>query len=634
METYRNRLLSDYTRDELEELFIRKCEILDFKAREINELEQKTADLSGKLTRLRNDITDQTKQRVKFDGKMAPTAFKLSQATVKELQNEIDRLNIELGKAERARDKVLRDVIHFRNLKNFPGQSHTGLKKPAKAAKSVDDLVEMLAELSSKQTDPLVICRLQAASSLLKNNLLKAEDPMRKIMDMIGESYLPIFESIDKRREIKEREEKIDDLKRKLAELKMQQDTMAEEHSNRLKKYQDEAERNQQKYRDIMDLHLKKEELEADAAKLGELRIIEDGLKNEVHLLLEQKKNLEEDNDIREKKMNDELQLGINHLKSEIEALKAHIEALKKSNNEIEQQTNQLSNQYRMSVQQRGEIADGLRKLEEEHHMIRKKFVHLMSGTSEDPFSNPRFLEFLRQMDERQIPYDAIRRYCADNEKINQKLGMLTGKIDKYENQRAQLKQSIEDKKKIISELKDELDSLFGDNKGNKDGLSPQHRNIHFNEGAPHIHFSVDDMIELQTGFTAIILSFQDLQMDQSVIGTQKCKIFLSVDFLDYQTVQTSTVDPRSTSFDSQILFKVNNNLELKEYIKSKSVEITLSKAVGTIYSELGHGSLSLSPFLQGTNSFTSSLTIASPDGKVICNVKFEANIFIPLVQD
>lgn len=489
----------------------------------------------------------------------------------------------------------------------------------------------MLADLSSRNTDPLVVNRLLAASYILRNNLKAAEEPMRKILELIGESSLPVFESIDMRKEIKERENQIEKLRHDLAVLQAQQDKLSQEHNDRLKQYQLDAERNQEKYREIMDLHHQKEEKEADAARLAELEIIADGLRKEIELLKSQRDKLIEENADRKSKLQEELQRQIEQMEKELEELKAHIDALRKSNADIENQKNSLQQTYENALEKRADTIDGLNKLQEEYRALRARFVKLMSGTNEDPFENQRFIDFINEMIERNWSFNTVRKFLAHIENIDGKLEQLDAKIAKYQPIKEQLTKQIADKTKLVKELEAELDARHISHAGAV--AEAQRAEFKYQQGASHINISAAQQFELEENQTAIILSFLEFTIENSILGSQNCKLFLTVDFYDCKQEQTNFIDRYDSTFNTDLLFKVKNDFILRDYIKDTKIPVKLWKATGMKFTEVANTTIALFPFVNGVPSFSSTSVLMDNHEKAVGKINYEAQIYIPLLQ-
>ena len=634
-EIFRNRLLPEYTRQELEEEFIRCCEVLDEKATEILKLEKQSQYLEGRLNRLQQDIEDQSRQQVCFDGKHAPIAYRQSQLTVKELQDQIVTLENDLSQRQLKRDKVLQEVRYFRSLLNFPGKrSKVSTTTTNGKRKTRAELARMLSVLlTNKQIAPQMIYRIQAAISILNHNLEDAEQPMRALMESIGEN-IQLFDMLDKKKKIKEREEKIEQLRTKLAELKQRHDEMTEMHKKLLEQYKDEAEQNNAKYKEVMDLQHEKEAKEAEAAKLTELQIIADGLKHEIELLEDQKAKLKDDNDERVKKLREQMEEAIKKLKSELADLENHCAALRASNKDLESRCSDLEHHYDDAKNRRSEIEELSQKLQAEYMSLRGYFVQMLSQTNDDPFENHRFVEFLDQMAAKDWKFSTIRVFQDNIEKLKTRKQLILEKMAKYENIQQKLKDMIESKTQLISGLQKQLDTLRNES-GLLLGSSEPRTKQDFVEGAPHIEFEQEEVIDLRDEETAIMVSFREFNVIKpNLLGPKKCQLVLSIDFYEHETQMTKVVSPTDESFDTSIMFTCKNDFQLREYVEKSFAKVQLYKVVNFDSQPIGEATLLFTPFLEDTNEFSSNLTFHSPEYNVdVAEVKVEAGIYIPLLK-
>ena len=634
-EIFRNRLLPEYSRQELEEEFIKCCEDLDSKATEILKLEKQAQYLDGRLGRLQQDVEDQTRQQVRFDGTHAPVAYRQSQLTVKELQDQIILLERELGQHQMKRDKILQEVRYFRSLLNFPGKrSKVGTTANSGKKKTRAELVRMLSVLlTNKQVPPQMVYRIQAAISILNHNLMDAEIPMRELMKIIGES-LQLFDMLDKKKEIEERERQIEKMRQKLAELRERHDKMTEEHQKLLQQYKDEAEQNDAKYKEILDLQKLREEKEAEAARLKELEIIAEGLRGEIKLLEEQKIKLNEDNIDRINKLRERMEEEIRKLKGELDDLIKFCAKLRESNENLESRCAEIERQYADAKDQRSEIEELTQQLQAEYDNLRKYYVPLLSQTDIDPFENHRFEEFLKQMGGRDWKFSTIRQFQDEIEKLTERKKLNLEKVGKYENLRDKLKAMIDDKKKEIEQLEEQLRRLQDEN-----GIILQEMDSEpgqkYIEGAPDIIFDQNTVVELDDSYTAILLFFQDFNiLRPEVLGPKKCNILLSVDFYDHETQNTYHVLPTDGAFDQKILFPCKNDFQLREYLQRGKVKIQFVKLAGINAIPLGQDELSLKCFLDGVTKFSSKLVFRSLDQNIeFAEVNFQVGIFRPVIQ-
>lgn len=630
-EIYRNRLLAEYSRQELEEDFIRSCEELDEKATEIIKLEKQAKFLEGRLGRLEQDIEDQTKQQVCFDGKHAPMAFRQSQLQVKELLDQIAVFERELGQRQVKRDKVLNEVRYFRSLLNYPGkkaknQSQKGTSKSVSRA----ELVHMLSVLLTGNQVPQTVHRLQAAIAILNRNLGDAEIPMRQLMSTIGET-LQLFDMLDKKKQIKEREDKIEELRVKLAQLRQRHEEMTKQHQDLLQQYKDEADQNNQRYKEEMELQHEKEAKDAEAAKLAEMKIIRDGLKNENALLEDQIDKLKADNEARLDKLKKQSDDALEKLQEEQRDLENHCAALRASNKDMEMRCKQLENQYEDAKARRADIEDLSKQLQAEYTSLRQYFVKMLSATDDDPFENPRFREFLEQMADKDWRFDTIKTFTDDIEKLKTRKSMIEEKLAKYENVQGNLNNMIATKRSLITDLRAQLDALQLELGQSTEDLMKQRPA--YVEGAEHIHVEMETL-NLQDDQTAVQFSFQNFELDPSLISNQKCKIFLVVEFYDHKPSFSNYISPMDGTFDLPLAFITRNDYQLREYIQRSYVNVTLCVVRGMAFEEVAVGKFDLTPFLDEKEAFTSSMELKSktthqPVGKI----QYEAQLVVPLLK-
>lgn len=635
-EIFRNRLLPEYSRQELEEEFIRCCENLDSKATEILKLEKQAEYLEGRLGRLQQDVEDQTRQQVRFDGTHAPIAYRQSQLTVKELNDQIILLERELGQHQMKRDKVLQEVRYFRSLLNFPGKrSKAGTAANSGKKKTRAELARMLSVLlTNKQMPPQMVYRIQAAISILNHNLIDAEIPMRELMKIIGES-LQLFDMLDKKKEIEERERQIENMRQKLAELRERHDKMTEEHQKLLQQYKDEAEQNNAKYKEILDLQQQREAKEAEAARLKELQIIADGLRSEINLLEEQKVKLNEDNIDRVNKLRMQMEEAIRKLKSELDELVNHCAALRASNKDLESRCADLERQYADAKDRKTEIEELSQQLQAEYDSLRKYYFPLLSQTNDDPFENPRFVEFLNQMGARDWRFSNIRDFQNEIEELQERRKLSIEKVAKYENLQTKLTEMIETKKNEIANLEEQLRKLQGEN-----GIISQEvdtgSNQEYLEGSPDI-FDTNIPVELNDDETAFMLHVEKFNLTRpEIIGPKRCKLTLSFDFYDHEINNTNLFLPSDTDIDSRILFPCKNDFQLREYVQKGKVKVQLVKMIGIDATPVGQDEFSLKFFLDDPKNkcFSSKLVFRTFDQNIeFAEANFQVGLYIPIIQ-
>lgn len=631
-EIFRNRLLAEYTRQELEEEFIRCNEELDDKAKSLLDLEKQAQYLSGRLDRVDQDRADQTKQQVCFNGSQAPIAFRQTQLTVKELQDQIDILQGELAQQQLKRDKVLQEVRYFRSLLNFPGKkSKAGTPSNGKR-KSREVLIRKLTELIAHEVPEQIEYRVRAAISILNDNLLEAKDPMRDLLNSLGER-LPLFDMLDKQRKIEELEQRIQELTEKLERLRARHQEMVKKHTENLDRFKQEAKENNEKYKELMDLQQEKEQKEAEAAKVDELRIIEEGLRKEIALLEDQIRKIREENDERVKRLQEQMEQAIKDLTKQLKDLDQHCQNFRQSNREIEDTLASLQRNYEVAIDRQSKIREETQNLKAEYQSLTRSYGYLLSSIDDDPFESPNFIEFLSQMSSKDWKFKTIKQFQDEITSCNARAEKFKRKIDEYKEKENSFKQKIEDENKNIASLEDQLQNLKADHDGLLSMLEVQPEMNTIDE-APH--FTVQPTIRLNDGEVAIMIYFANLESINMVsVGPKKAKLMFAVDFHDFEPLCSREFEPvEGASIESKLCFTPENNHYLVETLKSYTLKVQLFKIVGFEQTMLGEGNLSLRSFLNKKYQWSGLLEIKSIDSdSVIATVNYEVALYGTLLD-
>ncbi|KAH0791003.1 hypothetical protein GPJ56_005138 [Histomonas meleagridis] len=628
---FRNKLLAEYSRADLEEEFIRCCEELDQKAKEINKLENQSRFYDKKFDRLNQDIEDLTKVPVCFDGAHAPTAFRQSQAIVKKLQDQISELEIELAQKQAKRNRIADEVKYFKSLLSFPAKRLKNTTKTQK--KTVDELIKMLTYLLTHNlVEPEMIPRVEAAIEILKRNFEAAISPLRELADLFGLNC-PLFDVFDKLQEIKDRDSKIEALRQKLAELRQRNDEMAKEHQRMLEQYKEEADQNSKKYKDMMNMQNEKEVLEADLTRLQELQIILNGLKNEIKLIEEQIEKLKKENEENAKRLKGHLEESVNKLLEELKALIDHNTALRASNSNIQKEEENIEKQYGDARDRALEIEKLSQQLQNEYMSLRTYFTKMLSGTNRDPFENKKFEDFLIQMSNKEWKFETIQQYNDDIEQLNVRKDLITEKLEKYET----IQTTLQDKLKSISQVVSSMESTVAEMQLDNAKPPPTTQEVKqqdYLECLPHVQFNQKQVVELADDETAIMLTFLDFHLADGLIRSPKSKIFLVIDFYTNKSQSTTYVSPSDGTFDCSVMFPCVNDSQLRDYVEHGTVQVQLYAARGVQYDEIGSSEFSIQPFANGIDSFASKFTLKSKKtNKEVGTVEYEAQLYIPLIE-
>lgn len=632
---YRNKILAEFSREELEEEFLKNCEILDSRASQIIQLEQKAQYLSSRLSRLTQDIEDPTRARTRFTGSQAPSAFHQSQMTVKELQNQIAAFQHELGQMQVQRDNIQRQIKYFKSLQNFSTFRSKSQRSTVRAQNTSstrltrEDITYAIEDLIQKKTLPQMSNRLNATIAVLSGDYKKAEDELSGLMASIGEN-VGLFECLDRRKQLRDRESKIAELTNKLEELRQRYNEMLQHQKEQIEQYQSEADQNKQKNQEVINLQKEKETKEMEAAQISELKIVADGLRNEIDLLENQKSKLQSDNNERQIRVQTQVQDVLAQLKLEIQELEDKCKSVRETNESLTRQTEDIEANREEATKRRSEAEEHFKSLQVDYKNVLGTFNKMLETSEDvDPFEDQRFVAFLTQMAAKQWDPEKVRSVAAEIEELNQRLQKLKDKIAKYEAAEQQTNQVISEKRDEIASLNASLRTLaddLGQNSSEDQREKPQ-----YTEGAEHVKFSEEDKSKIGEGQTAIIINFRDFKLSPSFIGKKPSQIFLVVDFLEHKAMTTKFVDPNSESFDSSIFFVCKNDFILRAYLEKSAVPVQLCRSREDQVFEAGQTELNLMPFLDNCLAFTSTVKIWNETGRAVGKVTFEAALYSPL---
>lgn len=632
---YKNKILAEYSREELEEEFLKNCEILDSRASQIIQLEQKAQYLSSRLSRLTQDIDDPTRTRNRFTGSQAPSAFHQSQMNVRELQNHIATFQRELGQLQVQRDNVARQVKYFKSLQNFqtyrtkPVRSSS--KGQIKSHLTRDDIKLAVQQLIDKKSVPQMMNRLNATVAVLSGDYKSAEQHLSGLMNSIGES-IGLYECLERRKQLRDRESKISQLSSKLEELKQRYNEMLQRQREQIDQYQAEADQNKQRNAEVIKLQREKETKEMEAAKIAEMQVISDGLKSEIELLENQKAKLQGDNNERQMRVQTQVQDALAQLRLEIQDLEDKCNAVRTTNEALEKQTADLEEAKNEAAKRRSAAEAHFKSLQVDYKNVLGTFNRMVETSDEaDPFEDQKFVIFLTQMATKGWDPEKVKQLASEIDELKDQLQQYKDKIAEYEAAEAQMNQQISEKRDEISKLETSLRALandLGQNSSEDTREKPQ-----YVEGAEHIKFTEEDKSNIGEGQTAIIINFRDFKLSPSFIGKKPSQVFLVVDFLEHKSMTTKFVDPNSDTFDSTIFLVCKNDFILKAYLEKSAVPVQLCRSRDDQVTEAGQTELNLLPFLDNVLEFTSTVKIWNETGKAVGKVTFEAALYSPLQQ-
>ena len=598
-------LLAEFTKKDLEDECFKNCEALDSKASEIIQLEQKLIYLKSRLSRF-------TKEK----NGAAPVKSKSTtiQLNPKELQDQITSLEQRIIQRQTQCDNLAKQVQYFRQMKKL------------NAPKTFDEMVEICNDLFCNRSVPPLINQLRATSAILQNNYSGAEGPLRSMIEKIGQK-VSLSESFRRKKDIREREAKIEELRSNLIQLQKRYDKMEVYHKQMYEAYQKNAVKNSKKSEKVSELQRRKETKQIESMQTSELEIKAESIQREIFELQKQKQGLIEKNKHQKIILQNEVRSEYQQLQNDVQQLEIECKRIDKENKKIEEEYKHTQTDLSISKKRRDEAEKKFRSLQKEYKEINEAFNKFMETTEIDPFNDPNFVEFLSAMTQKNYLPERVKNMNDKITKIEKQIKEITQSIENSKKEQDEITQRIESKRIYVSNLDQQISSISSNLK-NKTTNDQQIEKPAFTEGAENANFADEEIQAAGDDKNAIVIVFRDFQISPSFIGQKSSQIFLVVDFLEHQSLMTTPVDPRSGSFNESICFVCQNDFILKEYIEKSAVPFQLCRQTEKDVTKTGQSELFLYPFVNpGIKKFTSSTKIWNDEGKTVAKLVFEAAI-------
>lgn len=629
--TYKNRLLGEYSREELENDFLKNCEMLDTKAHEIVALEQKAQHISQQLSKLAKDLQQQSRAPKMFSGSQAPSAFRQSQINVKELQDQIVDIQREIEMKQQKHTKILRDISYFQSIQAESEQklksrslSKSGISKPVR---SREEIIMMLQELLAKNTLPQMSNRIKSAIALLQGDYEAAEEPMRPILEHIGETTT-LTQCMQEKYELQERQQKIEALRDKLNALKERYETMLAKHQEMSKQYESDAVQTAARNKEIHDLQVQKETKEREVQKIAELEIIASSLKHEIEQLEEQKDQLQKTTVARAQKVQTQVMEALDKLREEAAAVDKRCIEARAANDELEKKLEETEKERNEAAAKRRNAESEFERLQEEYKNTATKYSQRIDYGQRDPFDDRRFVKFLTKMKEQGWTPKSIKDMSSETEELENKLTDLQTKISIYEDAEKELQEKLAKKRDKIAALEEQLKGVKV-NLENEEPKGPLQM-PDYTEGAPSIKFQANTLEQNQT---VIAIFFKEFQLDRSVTVGRPSEIFFVLEFLENEPKETIHVATDAKTFKSRLDFVVNNDFILREFVTKTALPLQMRRDREGQITEAARSELNLLP-LTVTNAYSMIAKIWNARGKAVGQVKVEVAIQNPLAQE
>ena len=565
----RKESVEELTLDELRSEFLKTCDSLDRKARDVALARQELGD-------------DQTK----------------------ELQVKIKNLEVELTKKQRRRNNLLRQVRNYKALSATSSSRTKGgsgvIRNSAARPKSRSAVIKQLQEYQQKhRDDPNINLALLVLSG--KATPEELESMMEPEQEAIG------FGEVMKRREqLQHYRQETDNLTNDIFNLQKEYARLEGEQDQVMKSYQEMASlsnANQSEFNSASRrLNQKREEVKR--AEEYEERAAE--LQKEIDAnALDDEHKIERINRARESALAMQLQ-------SEIAEIDQDIEKIKEQNAELQAQV------------QDAELRSPKKTNKEEQ--IEQELERIKQESKDYPHEASKFEKFINEMESKALsPRDVVQKNEM-RETLKKEIQDLQQEIEEYENKAKDFEAQSEEKRRQIEKLDNNLNTIA--HTFEKAQVDQLHTMPEFTDGAPSIQFKDSDVSQIADDQTAIKIKFREFQFERSFIGKKPSQVFLVVDLLEHQSMQSKPVDINSGNFDSQMLFVCKNDFILSEYLERTSAAVQLCRQRESSITEAAWTELNLLPFLRGHLAMTQTIPLWNKENKHIGKVTFEAAIY------
>ncbi|EAX93077.1 hypothetical protein TVAG_471350 [Trichomonas vaginalis G3] len=426
---FRNRLLSTYSRKELEDIFIEECMSLDELATQLFDLESKLAKSKSK-NRVIEEQTEATNQpETNISGKDMPKINKKIKKEIKNLLYQIDELDLTLRRVEVTRNEELRELNYFRSFFVFPNkkyrlddfENHSPIQQKQDVIEELEELFKLSKDWDSKN-------QYLAAIKLMKLDLDSAISYFEK--QNTDDSEL-IFQE-------KALKDKISDLDHEILILQEQVDKKKQQKKKMKQRVNELEDKLNQQIENERDHYLQRTALENQIKKLESQLPELDSLQTEINALQNSKLNIKSDIGREKCRIARECGLKIisNNLETmdddiEIDQMRRNVEKLKSSIKETENIVKNKKEELEKVKTSIKEANDSIQILKIECSGMRDKFYTLYSKCPQNPFEDHKFMYFLYDMMHEGMTLDDVNEVIRQIEILEKKVSYEDQKLSK-----------------------------------------------------------------------------------------------------------------------------------------------------------------------------------------------------------
>jgi hypothetical protein len=286
-----------------------------------------------------------------------------------------------------------------------------------------------------------------------------------------------------------------------------------------------------------------------------------------------------------------------------------------------------LESQYEEAKRRRTEIEELFRDLQKEHSEFVTTYSERIRMIDVDPFDHPSFVDFLNQMIAKNWVFETIRECNQKVDELGAKKAEIEEKTKKYVEMKPKYEEMIEDKRKKIRDLELQFNQLrLQIGQYSREAPKQEYR-----EGAPHIVFDEERIVDLEEDQTGIWLMFTSYTLLSGFPGEGVHDIMLSIEFYEHEVKNSYAQKATSGKFDFPLLYICRNDFQLREYVNTAVAHAIIYSVHGMKFEVIATGDISLTPFgeLSKEQKFTSTIPLIGREtGGHVGDLVYEAAIY------
>ena len=590
---FRNKLLKEYSRKQLEELFIQICETLDDRANDIYKLEKQISERKRKQKIIKEQAEADDKRDVEFTGKQVPDVNTSVKNEIEKCLYDIDMLDLDLRREEVKKNQVLRELNYIRSYFVFPNKKYkAGDIYTHSTIQLKNDLMEILQKAFRKCEEWQRKNRCLACLNILK---IDFDSAISFFKDISPDQEELMFKEKEIRDELSNVEHDIILLTKERDEQKAKNKALKKKVYDLEDEYNAMVEKERDKYLEKTALETQIQKKEKQLSTLDELRKEIEKLNKEINNL----KSLIADREMfLMREFGIESINGKNKLmdmETENYALKQFVERMRQTNIENQKKVSDKEEKYKQQKEVFDALEGNLKVLREEYSNIRNMYYELVASTSPDPFQKVPFQVFIDELATERIKLQSLQVIIEENERVQKKNDLLRKKI--------LMKNKTE--KEIIRDLNE---MVFKERR-------------RYEEFDNKLKVNTQKNFILYEGQNGFILTFNEFAFS----GMKNEDVILHIQFID-QIVESPVIKVGTPDVEFSCLIPCEKEGIITTII-TQNIYVTLTKISGE---ELGKGKIDITPLVDADEIVT-SIEIYNSRNRLVAATSLHVSIAEPL---